>query len=131
MITFSEVTNSLEVTFLSRIIISLAKIVYSIGDIYTYVGNTCITSTSIKGAYIRANCIGDTLTYANGTCIEAWDTDIRDDFIKDTCVGYTGGVSTVKPLGIYLQLSRILKLRQYSPILETGIRAGQYSLHLH
>lgn len=50
---------------------------------------------------------------------------------KVSCTGGAGGVSAVKDLGIYLQLSWILKLRQYSTRLATKVRVGWLLLGLY
>lgn len=77
---------------------------------------------STKGADIRTACTKDTcirngLTYTSGACIGAWGA-----VIGDIHVGYAGGIDTVKCLGIYLQSSQSLELKQYSYVLEIRIK---------
>ncbi len=125
--TFSGVTNSSEAMSLSGVIVSLAEVACS-------AGSTCVKSTGTRGAstegagigaaYTKGACIGDVSTCAGGAYIGAWGADIRDDFIRDTRVGYADGVDAVTRLGIHLRSFRILELKLYSPVLETGVRAG-------
>lgn len=56
---------------------------------------------------IKDNCDGD-------TCVR--DAYIRDVYVRDT--------DAVKHLGIYLQFSQILELKQYSFTLETELGAN-------
>lgn len=111
VITYSEVTiflgvsNSLEVTFLLRVTIFLAKVAYS-------ARSTCVKGTSTEGVSTESTgtCIKDASTCASGACIGAWSADIKDDFIGNTRVGYTSGIGAIKCLGIYLRSSHILEL---------------------
>ena len=70
-------------------------------------------SFTIKGANAKNACIGS-----------ADSTYTRDAYAELSCDKGAGGVSAVKSLGIHLQSSQILELRQYSTILETGVRTG-------
>lgn len=125
--TFLGVKNSSEVTSLLGMIVSLAKVAYFARNIYVKGNST--EDANIEGTGIGAACtkgayIGDALTCISSAYIRAWDADIGDDFIRDACVGYTGGNSTIKRFGIHLRSFRILELRQYSSALGIGIRAG-------
>lgn len=61
----------------------------------------------IEGGCTRRGCIKS--TYIEATCIG--DGCIRNAYVRNA--------STVKGMGIYLYLSQILKLKQYSSTLET------------
>lgn len=74
----------------------------SISIICTYIKDTntkesCIGATCTKSVSIR-----DLLTYTGGAYIEVWNINIRDDFMRNTCVKYIGGIDAVKHLEIYL-----------------------------
>lgn len=74
MTTFLGVTNSLEVTSLSGITVSLAEVICFVGSIYVKGAGT--EGASIKGAGIGAactkgTCIRDASTYAGGAYIGA------------------------------------------------------------
>ena len=105
----------------------------SVEGIYTHVRSACIANPCARDAWIRYAYIGSifaTYTCIKGvstkeTCIEsANSTCSRGAYTETSCAGGAGGVSAVKGLEIHLQLSWILKLRQYSTILETGIRVS-------
>lgn len=109
----------------------------------TYVDSTCIwdvgtkdidaevaNDTNIRGFYIRGSCAESTYSaYIRDSCIVG--ADIEDDFIADTYIGDASSVWTIKCLEIHLQRSRILKLRLYSPALQTEVRVGWCFLRLY
>ena len=106
------------------------------------IGDTFTDSTFLIDAYPRViylgnNCIGG--TSAGGVCVKGIftrDAEIGNVEIEDTRIGnasipgtrYVGGVGTFKDLGIHLQWSRILELKQYRLALETRVAAGWWSL---
>ncbi len=71
-------------------------------------GSFTAEGVDVKNAYIEST---------NSTCT-------RSICIKVGCAGGAGGISAVKDLGIYLQSSQILELRQYNITFQTEVRAG-------
>lgn len=123
----SEVTNSLKVKSLLEVIVSLAKVAYSVGITFIKIVGTKGASTegaSIRATFTKSACIRNTSTCAGSAYIGAWGADIGDEFIRDICIRYTDIIGTVKRLGLHWRLSQILELRQYSLILKIGIRVG-------
>lgn len=79
-----------------------------------------------KDVTTKSSCIQDTCLY--GAC-----TEIAYIRIADVLYAYIRDANTVKRLRIHLQLSQILELKQYSPVLETEVEAswvGRYSIGL-
>lgn len=109
----------------------------SAGDTYIKIAGICAWDAGIKsactkitfarGAWIKITCTRtasiivarDVCAYTSGGYIGG--ADVRDDCIKDACVRNVGAV---KRLGIYLQLSQILELKQYNLTLEIWIGAS-------
>ena len=126
---FLGVTNCSKVMFLSGVTIFLAKIA-------CFARNTCIKgagtegantkSTGIGAAYSKSAYIRNALTCASsasacagGACTEGayiGVTSVKDAYVRD--------ISAIKCLGIHLESSCILELKQYSPALETKIGAS-------
>lgn len=100
MITFSEVTNSLEVTYLLGATIFLAKFACSVGSTCIKgvdIENTCIEGSYTKRVYIKGICFSDAYirdisTYVNNAytrCICSKGVNIWNACIKPSCIGST------------------------------------------
>lgn len=115
------VTNSLEVTSLLGIIVSLVKIVYSTGSTYVknadtesaYTESLCIEGAYIKGTYLESTCIGVTYigvggSYTGSTYTESICTRVAFD--KSACVG---SFYAIKHSGIHLQSYQNIEVERY------------------
>lgn len=121
-------------TFLLDMIVSLTENGCSAENTWAKSADTesaSIEGIAIGAAYTKITCIGNISTYVGGVNISIWGTNIKDNFIKNTCIRYAGCIGVVKHLEIYLWSFQILELRQYNPILETRIRASWCLLHFH